>query len=246
MAEEKNGQRERGPSEYAKKDEGQAKPRPKTRFVFKFAALIIILLIAYLAWFFVRTGRKPEDIAQLLDETKRGELIDQMADDYRKAVNAGDDARKWAEREFKDWDRALTERLKSPPPKTKEESSALVKETKQKLEQPPVPPTPVDTGKATGPAEKKVEPPATRTNPALAKALEEYEIGMRSYAMTDPAAPQAQVQRYLRLAAGHFEACLYWLDQARAQKVAENVIETYEQPATKRLYDCRKRMELSR
>jgi hypothetical protein len=243
MAEEKNGQR--GPSECAKKDGDSPKPRAKSRFVVKFMAFILILVVAYIVWFFVRTGRKPQDIPGLLDEKGRAELLEQIAADYRTAVNAGGEAREWAEREFRDWERALSQRLKSPPPKTTEESTALVRETKEKLEQPS---TPIDTSKPSGVVERTTEPVAARppANASLAKAQEEYENGMKAYAMTDPAAPQQQVQKYLRLAAGHFEVCLYWLDQARVQKVAENLIDPYEQPATKRLYDCRKRMELTR
>lgn len=243
MADEKSGQR--GPSEYAKKDSDSPQPRAKTRFIIKFMAFILILAVAYIVWFFVRTGRKPQDIPGLLDEKGRAELLDQIAADYRTAVNAGGEARTWAEREFRDWERALSQRLKSPPPKTTEDSTALVKETKEKLEQPPAP---FDTGKPSGVVERKTEPVATKpaVSPSLTKALEEYENGMKAYAMTDPAAPQQQVQKYLRLAAGHFEVCLYWLDQARVQRVAENFIDPYEQPATKRLYDCRKRMELTR
>jgi len=223
VAEEKKRDPERGPSEYARKETGQTRAPAKTRFVFKLAAFILLLLAAYIAWFFVRTGKKPSQVAELLDEKSRAELIEQMASDWRTTVHAGKEASAWAEKEFKDWERALAQRLKSPPPRTREESSALVKETKEKL-----------------------EPPPPTAHPAMAKAVEEYANGMKAYAMTDPAAPQAQVQRYLRLAAGHFEVCLYWIDQARAQKVAESVLEPYEQPATKRLYDCRKRMELAR
>jgi hypothetical protein len=248
MAEENGEKRERGPSDYAKKDDGQGKARVKTRFIFKFVAFLLLLLVAYVAWFFIRTGKKPSQVADLLDETKRTELFDQIASDYRTAVHASEKASQWAEREFKDWEHALSERLKSPPPKTKEESAALVKETKEKLEQPSTPPTPVDTGKPAGAVVKKAEPAAPKpaANPALSKAQEEYGNGLKAYAMTDPSAPQQQVQKYLRLAAGHFEVCLYWIDQARAQKVSESLIDPYEQPATKRLYDCRKRMELVR
>jgi hypothetical protein len=241
MSEEKNKQPERGPSEYAKKEEGQAKPRPKTRFVFNLAAFVLLLLVVYIAWFFIRTGKKPSQVAELLDEKSRAELVEQMAFDWRAAAHAGKEASVWAEKEFKDWDRALSQRLKSPPPKTKEESSALVKETKEHLEAPPA-----GTGQPAGVTGKKAEPARSTVNPAMTKAINEYADGMKAYTMTDPAAPQAQVQQYLRLAAGHFEVCLYWIDQARAQHVAASVIDRYEQPATKRLYDCRKRMELTR
>ena len=226
-----SSKRERGPSEYAEKESRRPRRRAPTRFVFKFAALIIVLLAAWFGWIIYRSGGSLSDV---LDVEKRAQLLDKAAEDYRQAVKASDEARKWAQKEFKNWEESLSKRLKSPPPKTKEESAALVKETQKEIKEPAPPP----------PVQKSTAAAKPKTNTALAKARDEYNLGMKDYAMTDPAASQQQVQKYIRLAAGHFEVCLFHIDKARASGVSEGLLERYEQPATKRLYDCRKRMEL--
>ena len=78
------------------------------------------------------------------------------------------------------------------------------------------------------------------------EAQREFMLGSEAYTMTDPAAPSEQVQKYLHIAAPHFEKSLDLVDKAKAEKMSGSIIDTLEEDATKRLYDCRKRMELKR
>jgi hypothetical protein len=247
MADEK--ERPRGPSEYAQKEAaaGQAKPRPRTGCFYKLLGLLLVALAAWLVWYNCRTGWR----ANLLDEKEQERAFREMTSDYHKALEVGGDFAKWTERELTN----LEKRLKGAPPKTKEESAALVKESKQAVEKADAQPgASVEGTKAAGakpgvgtkaPIEAKSPVPPPPVGP-LAKARAEYEEASRDYMRTDPDAPQAQVQQYLRAAAGHFEKCLYWLDQARAARAPEAEVGSLEQQAAKRLYDCRKRMELTR
>ena len=84
-----------------------------------------------------------------------------------------------------------------------------------------------------------VVPPST-----LVDAQREYILGCDAYKMTDPASPSSQVQKYIRVAAPHFEKALDLCDKARAEKVSGGGIDQLEEDSAKRLYDCRKRMEL--
>jgi hypothetical protein len=246
MADEK--ERPRGPSEYAQKEAaaGQAKPRPRTGCFFKLLGLLLVALAAWLIWYNFRTGWR----SNLLDDREQQRAFREMTADYHKALEVGGDFAKWTERELTN----LETRLKGAPPKTKEESAALVKESQQAVEKTDAPPgAGGERTKAAGPKPGvgSKAPAGAKTHPPppvgpLAKARAEYEEASRDYMRTDPDAPQAQVQKYLHTAAGHFEKCLYWLDQARAAGAPEAEVGSLEQQAAKRLYDCRKRMELTR
>jgi hypothetical protein len=79
----------------------------------------------------------------------------------------------------------------------------------------------------------------------LDTAREEFIVGCKAYENTSPSNPSATVQKYLRIAAPHFERAMDLCEKARASGVKGNDIDVLEQDAAKRLYDCRKRMELT-
>ena len=90
-------------------------------------------------------------------------------------------------------------------------------------------------------------PPSVAAKPdPLADALEEYRVGQQFYAKTDPMASQKQVQENLHLAEPHFTKCLDLLEAVHGKGATEADIDHLAQAAARRLYDCRKRMELQR
>jgi hypothetical protein len=201
-------------------------PRP-TRFIFKLLGLILVLFAGWLAWFSYRQGGLPD----LTDPNQQDRAMRQLTADAEKAKEKSlafsEKAINWAQASLGDLEKVI----KGNPPKTPEESKALVDESKHNIEKAPPPPPP-----PTAPVIKAPDP--------LAGPQEEYRIGQQFYAKTDPMASQKQVQDNLRLAEPHFSKCLDMLNSAHGKGASEAEIDRLAQAAARRLYDCRKRMEL--
>ena len=107
-------------------------------------------------------------------------------------------------------------------------------------------PPPVDTGDIK--IKRSGEPDATLKpgQKEYQDGLKEFELGCESYQNTSPSEPSEKVQKYLHLAAPHFEASLNACDAARSAGYKGSDIDRLEGNSAKRLYDCRKRMELKR
>ncbi len=226
--EDKPNPKPKGPREYVVNTEREkATRKPRTRFLFKFIALILVLLMGAWGWYSYKSG-KPIDLS---DAKQRDETLDAARKDAElaaaKTKEVGTEAIAWAQRSLGD----LAKIIKGKPPETKEEIKVLVDESKQAVETAkPATATPV-------------APPVVSP---IADAQAEYRIGQEYYAKTDPMASQKQVQSNLHLAEPHFSKCLDLLEAARTRKVNGAEIDRLEQAAARRLYDCRKRMELQR
>lgn len=227
--------RPKGPHEYAVKTEQEKESRrqkPKhTRLLFKFLGLVLVALAALWVWYSYKQGH-PID---LLDEKQQRATLEQARDDAQHAAQrtqeASADALAWAQRSLGD----LQKLIKGKPPETKEDVKALVDESKQAAAKEPSKPAAHTSAPAI------VPPPSP-----IADAQAEYRIGQDFYIKTDPMASQQQVQSNLHLAEPHFSKCLDLLEAARTKGVIGSEIDKLEQAAARRLYDCRKRMELQR
>jgi hypothetical protein len=223
----------KGPHEYAIKTEIEKEVRrvqPKrTRFLFKFLGLILVGLAALWLWYSYKQGK----LIDPTDEKQQRATFDQASADAQRAAQktkeASVDALAWAQRSLGD----LQKLIKGKPPETKEEVKALVDESKQAAAKEPAKPA------ASAPA---IAPPPS----PIADAQAEYRTGQDFYIKTDPMASQQQVQSNLHLAEPHFSKCLDLLETARTRGVNGPEIDRLEQAAARRLYDCRKRMELQR
>ena len=226
--EDKPKPKPKGPREYVVNTEREkATRKPGTRFLFKFIGLILVLLVGAWGWYSYKSG-KPID---LTDAKQRDETLDAARKDAElaatKTKEASADAIAWAQRSLGD----LQKIIKGKPPETKEEIKVLVDESKQAVETAkPATPTPA-------------APPVVSP---IADAQAEYRVGQEFYILTDPMASQKQVQTNLHLAEPHFSKCLDLLEAARGRNVNGPEIDRLEQAAARRLYDCRKRMELQR
>jgi hypothetical protein len=254
MSDEKS--RPRGPSEYAK-NEPPRKPKAKTRFLFKFLGLLLVALAGWLVWYSLREGKLPD----LTNEAQQKKMLAQAQQDLDKAEKKATDVSKtvvsWAEQSLD----ALRTRIKGKPPETKEEISDLVNESKREVAQ-----NDGGFGGGSGTARRgkdaadkggveKGGPPAAPGAPPAPKskgqqlldeAREQYKQASAVYALADPAASQKVVQDSVHKAAPLFSKCLDLLEAARTNGATGGDIDTLEQAAAKRLYDCRKRMELTR
>jgi len=199
-------------------------PPRTTRFIFKLLGLVLVLFAGWVAWYSYRQGKLPD----FTDPKQQDEAMKQLSADAQKAkeksLALSETAIHWAQASLTDLEKVI----KGKPPKTPEESKALVDEAKHEIENPP-PPPPVHVALPPDP---------------LANAREEYRIGQQFYVKTDPMASQKQVQDNLHLAEPHFLKCLEMLDAAHGKGASEAAIDTLAQAAARRLYDCRKRMEL--
>lgn len=234
MSDNEKPPKPKGPHEYAIKTEQEKAARhatPKrTRFLFKFIGFLLVLLVGAWGYYSYKSG-KPLD---LTDPKQQAETLDAARKDAQlaaeKTKEASVDALAWAERSLGD----LQKLIKGKPPETKEEIKSLVDESKQAVAKEPEKPAPV--------APSAPPPPPS----PIAAAQTEYRVGQEFYALTDPMASQKQVQTNLHLAEPHFSKCLDLLETARTHNVNGPEIDRLEQAAAKRLYDCRKRMELQR
>jgi len=239
--------RQRGPSEYAKGEaETRVSPRRPTSFLAKLIGLILIGLAAWIGWYAYRQGKLPD----MTDEKQQKLMLDQAKEDIAKAESQATEASQkfvsWAQRGIDD----LRTRIKGKPPESKEEVSLLVDESKKEV---------AEVEKGSG----KLQPGGVESAPIAVKKSESdkalskgeqlisearahYRVGLAAYADTDPSAAQKLIQTRLREAEPHFVKSLDLLEQARIQGAGGANLDSLEQSAAKRLYDCRKRMELSR
>jgi len=246
--------RPRGPSEYATK-ETPRKPKAKTRFLFKLLGLALVGLAAWIAWYSMRQGKLPD----LTSEEQQKKMLAQAQQDYDKAEKKATDVSKkvvsWAEQSLDE----LRTHIKGKPPETKEEISDLVNESKREVAQNPPgfggPSAAGGGGNGTASGPQKGGPPAAPPAPTAPKskgqqlvddAKEQYRQAAAVYALADPMSSQKIVQDSVHKAAPMFSRCLDLLEQARTNGATGSDIDTLEQSAAKRLYDCRKRMELTR
>ena len=242
----------RGPSEYSTK-EAPRKPKAKTRFLFKFLGLVLIGLAAWIGWYSMRQGKLPD----LTNEEQQKKMLAQATQDFDKAEKKATDVSKkvvsWAEQSLDD----LRTRIKGKPPETKEEISDLVNESKREVAQNPPGFGGPSAGGGNGPdsGPQKAGPPVAPAAPAAPKskgqqlvddAKEQYRQAAAVYALADPMSSQKIVQDSVHKAAPLFSRCLDLLEQARTNGATGSDLDTLEQSAAKRLYDCRKRMELTR
>lgn len=94
------------------------------------------------------------------------------------------------------------------------------------------------------PAQPRPAPPPTRLDPLYEQARAQYQKGQEAYDKTDPMLPHDEVQRNLRVAEPCFLRCQELLEDARRRGLRGSEYDSLEERATKRLYDCRKRIEL--
>ena len=217
----------------------------KTRFIFKLLGLCLVGIAAWLGSYVYRYGTLPD----LTDYQQQQKLLKQASEDARSARDATTTAAtkiaSWAERGLAD----LQKLIKGKPPETKEEAEALVTESQQGLQkkgEKTPPPPPVDKATPAAPAQPLANPPFTRAKAEYRLGQEAYRLALEVYVQTDPSAPQEQVQKYLRKAEPLFVRCLDALERARKEGGSGPEIDSLEQKAAIRLYDCRKRMTLAR
>lgn len=206
-------------------------PPRRTGFFVKLIGLLLVLLVAWLGWYFYRTGTVPD----LTDERQQQKLFDQAKKDFNKASEQatvyGKKAADWAARGLDD----IRERIKGKPPETKEEVSALVK----------------DSGNTVAPPESKAPVESSRTKDvhpwdgAVQEAWTAYYRGVTEHSKSSPDNSREQVQTALREATPHFERTLNLLEEARRNGAKGSEIDDLEHKAAQRLYDCRKRRSVT-
>jgi hypothetical protein len=205
----------------------RARPAPRgTRGIFILVGLVVFPALGWLVWYAIRKGELPD----LLDEKNRKEAVQQLQQDAETAREKSRELTKEVTDKMISWSGDLNKLLKGKPPETKEEISTLVNESKEAVAR--------ETAKQPEPSAKP------RVPTTLERAQESYNQGQKEYVHADPAAPSAQVQRSIRLAAPYFEQVLALCEKARAEGVNGAIIDRLEQDAAKRLSDCRRRMEM--
>jgi len=213
-------------------------PPRRTSFIVKLLGLVVILAAAYLGWYVYRTGSVPD----LTDKRQQEKLIEQAKRDFNKAeekatvygekaVDAMGKAADWAAKGLED----VRKRIKGNPPETKEEVSALVKDSGATVP-PPKHVAPVETARA---ADK---------NPwdaPLQEAWNSFYRGVAEHSKSSPDNSREQVQTALREATPHFERTLNLLEEVRAKGGKGSEIDELENRTAKRLYDCKKRRSVT-
>ena len=206
------------------------------------------------------------------DKTKEksGEALDKAEkvgnEVIEKAGEFGDEAWKTLKRTVD----SLKSKIKGDPPDKPEQITTLVEESKlavaddkrkqeqavsvKKIEDKDGSSVAIERRDKNGPRPTLPEDPnikitrkideASSVKTVLDTAHEEFIVGCKAYENTSPSNPSATVQKYLRVAAPHFERALDLCDKARGQGVKGGDIDQLEEDSAKRLYDCRKRMEL--
>ena len=230
--------RKRVPHEYTTKEPESRRtdaekaargPIRRTRFLFKFIGFLLFIAVVWWAWTSYRKG----GMVDITDPNQQRQLIDQAKTDVSDAADATRKASvvaiDWARQSLGD----LEKFIKGKPPKTQEEIKELVDESKRDVAK--------EQAKPAAPA--SASPTPAPPSP-LAAAQAEFRAGQEAYVMTDPMASQEQVQKYIRIAAPHFEKCLALCDALRSKGINGDEIGRLEQAAARRLYDCHKRMEL--
>ncbi|HYG77206.1 MAG TPA: hypothetical protein VEK08_19535 [Planctomycetota bacterium] len=238
--------RPRGPSEYATKEaEPRLPAKRRPSFFFRLLGLLLVLFAGWLGWYSYRQGQLPD----LTNEAQQKKMLEQAKADLQKAEEKTSEA----SRKFVSWAQVnleeLKTRIKGKPPESKEEISTLVNESKKEVGSAEKNGEPTLRGagdKDSGAKKPEAAKPASKADTLIAEARSHYRTGLGAYAQTDPSASQQVIQAKLREAEPHFVKCLDLLEQARAQGAGGAELDSLEQAAAKRLYDCRKRMELAR
>lgn len=231
----------------AKPQAEEAPRRPHKNYVLRrrmrsfigFLGFLLVLVGAWIIYHWVVTGKPPD----LGTEKGRKEALGTLKDDANKVAEKAKEFYSYSLEE-------LEKRMKGKPPETKEEIAALVKESQDEVQKSALPVEKTgDTGaqkSPSGPGITNLPPPKKEEPPSgpLAEAQAAYQTATKAYALTDPAASQEQVQVHVRIAKKYFERCLNYIDKARAGGVTGREIELLEERATKRLYDCNRRLEI--
>jgi len=206
-------------------------PPRKTGFFAKLIGLLLVLLAAWLGWYVYRTGSMPD----LTDARQQQKLLDQAKKDFSKAsehaTEYGKQAADWASRGLDD----IRQRIKGAPPETKEEVSALVKDSSNTVP-PPASKTPVEAARARD---------KNAWDEPLQEAWNSYYRGVAEHSKSSPDNSREQVQTALREATPHFERTLNLLEDVRLKGGKGSEISDLEHKTASRLYDCRKRRSVT-
>lgn len=217
--------------------ENEPPPRRKTSFLIKLLGLVILVVAAYLGWYVYRTGSVPD----LTDKRQQDKLLEQARRDLSKAgdqatefggkaADAMGKAADWAAKSLDD----VRKRIKGNPPETKEEVSALVKDSGA-TQVPPTPTTPTESARAV----------ANPWDAPLQEAWNEYYRGVAEHSKSSPDNSRDQVQAALAAATPHFERTLNLLEEARVKGCKGHEVDDLENKTAKRLYDCKKRRSVT-
>lgn len=208
-----------------------APPPRKTGFFAKLIGLLLVLIAAWLGWYVYRTGSLPD----LTDASQQKRLLDQAKKDLNKAseqaTEYGKKAADWAARGIDD----IRERIKGKPPETKEEVSALVKDSGNTVP-PPASKAPIEAAKSR---------PVNAWDEPLQEAWNAYYRGVAEHSKSSPDNSREQVQTALREATPHFERTLNLLEEVRLKGGKGSEVDDLEHKAAQRLYDCRKRRSVT-
>lgn len=225
------------------------------RRLWSLAALVLVAVGGWIIYQWTAKGKPPD----LTSERGRSEALDALKADVNKAAETSKpyvDVATAKAREFYEYTLDdLQKRLKGKPPETREEITKLVKESEEATRNDPSPwdkTKPADTGTKTGgtPDEPRIsnlpeKKPDAAVTGYLAEAQAAFQAGSKAYAQTDPANSQETVQVHLRIAKQFFEKSLTLIDKARAAGQGSAQLDALEEKVTKRLYDCKKRIELN-
>lgn len=239
----------RGSHDYAKHQSADTRkeakaaaqqPVRRTPFIIKLIALMLLCAVAWWGWHSYNAGK----MIDLTDEKQQKEALAQAEKDLATAA----DKTREASAQAIDFARSslgdLEKLIKGKPPQTNAEIKELVDESKLATDKEkslaPAPGPVVVLPDTSKPVQTIPQPPPG----PIADAQAEYRLGQDAYAKTDPMAPHDQVQKFIRVAEPHFSKCLDLLEAARKRGVTGSEIDQLEQASARRLYDCRKRMEL--
>jgi hypothetical protein len=217
------------------------RPPKKTRFLFKLIGLVLVALVGWYGYNVYKSGKvfnpmDPKDQQEIAKSLKKdmGKVVDKTKPYAEEGIKKAVEYLKYTYEDLK-------KKIKGRPPETKEEVAALVEESQREVKA-----ADEAANKAAGSATKTPEPkPPPKPAGAYAQAKAAYREASRYYAKAHPVkASQEEVQNNIRLAAPLFDKCLALCEKARKEGVSEAKIEGLEQAAARRLYTCRKRMEL--
>jgi len=212
-------------------DEGGNRKRyrrpAKTRGIFLLLGFLLVLLAGWLGWRYYKTGQLP-DLSSPEGQRKAAEDLKKDAEEVKEG------ALKVYSYTLADLDERM-KRLNVEAPKNDEERRTLIEESKKAVDAPP------ET--AVKKTVEATEPAAALKGP-LADAQRDFQLASRAYARSGPEHSQQDRQVHLRVAKHFFERCLNHIDKARAQGISDRELRSIEEPATKRLYDCNKQLEM--
>ncbi len=241
--------------------DAEAAPGPKrTRLVFKLAGVLLLLFAGVLGYRWIAMGKAPTDLV-----TVEGQQ--EFAGETKEAVSA---FRNWALSDIKELAGGKAPETEEESARLVEESKVLAKGAEQqKSLVAKAGPARVSPGPSSSPApraavdprltaQKSTRPPppsytqgrtgegagqtSSEAYPWLAPAREAFAQANVYYAQSDPrASAYDAIQKNIRLARPLFERCLDECDKARRKGNQGPEIDSLEQNAAMRLYDCNKR-----